>query len=418
MDRKIAPEYFQAEELKLITPEKIALNNWVDLYWIKDVKDDSIKLDIEWRAGSKYQDKPLVATFVNKMLMAGSEDLRAKDIAEEIDYYGGYVQTELDKDHGGVTLFGLAENMTSIFDVFEKAFNELSFPDNEFNKEVSIALDKFKVDSKKVKVLCRRKFNEALFGESSNYGKVATEEDFSKIHAADLRDFFKTYYQKAPVIFLTGNISDDFIERLRNWANRFNVRSNDSTVQEFVQEKGRVQVPYQDALQSAIRIGRLMFDKNHPDYFKFQLLNTVLGGYFGSRLMANIREDKGYTYGIGSGMSVLEDGGFFFVTTEVGADVKENAMNEVYNEFDRLRNQPIPADELMRVKNYMLGEFLRQTDGPISMMETFKNIYYNKLKPTYYNDFIEAIHDAAAAELQDLANKYLNKEEMLEVVAG
>jgi predicted Zn-dependent peptidase len=213
-------------------------------------------------------------------------------------------------------------------------------------------------------------------------------------------------------------VDDSFIEKLRSWTASLTPTDFNFKQKPFQQEKGRLEEPVEGAIQSAIRFGRLMFDKNHADYFKFQLMNTVLGGYFGSRLMTSIREDKGYTYGIGSSMSVMEDGAYFFITTEVGVDVREATIKEVYNELDRLKNELIPAEELGRVKNYMLGDFLRHADGAIAMMENFKNIHFNKLKPTYYTDFIHAIHEATAEELQALANKYFVESELTLVTAG
>ena len=419
MNRTLAPEYSQAQDLELIFPEKIELNNGSVLYWQKDVKDDSVKLDIEWHAGSKYQSKRLTATFTNKMLLSGNDDLKAKQIAEEIDFYGGYTQTELDKDHAGIVLFGLVENISSIFDVFKRAFSAANFPEAELNKEIDIALNKFKVESQKVKTLCRRAFTKNLFGEGTHYGQVAEESDFNALNRADLESFYKSHYGTAPVIFLTGNVDDAFIDTLREWTSNFTSSQPEKKVQDFAQTTGQVNIEKEDAIQSAVRIGRLMFKKDHPDYFKFQLLNTILGGYFGSRLMANIREDKGYTYGIGSGLAVLQDHGYFFIATEVGKDVKEDAVKEVFVELDKLKSDLIDEDELIKVKNYMLGEFLRQADGPIAMMEVFKNLYFNELPDTYYSDFIKAIHSATAEELQAaLAQKYFVREEMLEVVAG
>lgn len=418
MNRTIPPKYSQAQDLTLVHPEKIELHNGVELYWLKDVKDDSVKLDIEWDAGSKHQHKKLAATFTNKLMLSGNEEYTAKQIAEEIDFFGGYTQLESDKDHAGIVLYGLVENIEAIFDVFKHAFKSLSYPESEFSKERNIAINKFKVDSQKVKTLCRRAFTKNLFGENAPYGQVASEDDFHKINSEDLRLYFKEKYYKAPVIFLTGNVDEGFIENIKRWTERFIPIDIKPKVQSFDQVKGPVYVKKEDAIQSAIRIGRLMFKKDHPDYFKFQLLNTILGGYFGSRLMANIREDKGFTYGIGSGMAVIQDAGYFFITTEVGKDIKDAAIKEIYFELDKLKENLISEDELTKVKNYMLGEFLRQADGPIAMMEIFKNLYFNKLTDTYYSDFIKAIHSATSEDLQELAKKYFVKEEMLEVVAG
>lgn len=419
MNRAEAPKFYQAEDLKLIFPKKIELNNGIALYWMKDVKDASVKLDLVWNAGSKYQSNKLVASFTNKLLLAGNDQLKANTISENIDFHGGFTSLECDKDHASITIYGLNNKISEIFSVFANAFANAQFPDQYFEKERQIAIDKFKVNIQKVKTLARRSFNEEIFGSNSKYGMVADEVDFKNLNAQQLRDFYQTFYlSNQPTIFLTGEVDETFISELKNWSSLFVQSQHTITDQGFEQTKGRIDVKKEGAIQSAIRVGRLMFDKTHEDYYHFQLMNTILGGYFGSRLMANIREDKGYTYGIGSGMVVLQDAGYFFVSTEVGVDVKENTLNEIYHEFDQLRNVRVDEDELTRVKNYMFGEFLRNSDGPIQMMESFKNIYYNNLADTYYSDFIAAIHEATPERLQELANKYLIKEEMLEIVAG
>jgi len=419
MNRTQAPEFKQPSELKIQFPKVIELHNGIQLFWSDEVKDDAVKLDIEWEAGSKYQRKKLVASFTNKLLLAGSKDKGAKEIAAEMDYFGGYFQRELDRDHAGITLYGLTENMGKLFSIFSDAFEKAEFPQTEFEKERSVTLAQFKIDSKKVKNKCRRAFNKAVFGEKSDYGLVAKETDFDLVERTDLVNYFDLFYKKKkPIIFLVGAVSDGFVEQLREWSKQFSQTDKEPYSQSFNQEKGRVNVPVEKAIQAAIRIGRIMFDKKHDDYFGFQLLNTLLGGYFGSRLMMNIREDKGYTYGIGSGMSVMEDSAYFYISTEDAVEVKEATIEEIFKELKKLREELIDENELVKVKNYMLGDFLRSSDGAIAMMENFKNIHFNQLKETYYTDFIQAINSITAKELQLLAQKYLQKEDLITVVAG
>ncbi|NOQ73608.1 MAG: hypothetical protein GQ574_16500 [Crocinitomix sp.] len=420
MNRSIAPDYTQAENLAIQFPEKIQLAEGIQLFWMKDVKDDSVKLDIEWRAGSKYQAKKLVASFTNKLVLSGDENKPSSAIQEEIDYYGGFLQHELDRDHAGLVLYGLRDNIAKVFGIVTEALATVSFPEKQFEKERRVATMAFNIESKKVKNLCQRRFNLAVFGEESAYGKSADEADFAAVERQDLNDFYQAIYQEGtPIVFLVGNVEAAFIEELKTWAQSFRPKTNNYTAQLSRQEKGRIaNIVVEDALQSAIRIGRLMFNKTHPDYFGFQVLNTVLGGYFGSRLMANIREDKGYTYGIGSDLAVMEDAAYFIISTEVGIDVREETLQEVFNEIERLQNELISEEELSKVKNYLLGDFLRQADGPIAMMENFKNIHFNELPRTYYSDFIHAIHTTTAVELQNLAIKYLQREDLTIVTAG
>jgi predicted Zn-dependent peptidase len=419
MNRSIAPIFKQPEKLDIVLPETIELSNGARIFWLKDVKDETVKLDMEWCAGSKYQHKLLAANYTNKLLLSGTPDKSAGEIAERIDYYGGYVQHELDHDHAGITIYGLTDNIADIFKVFQDAFTNATFPEKAFEKEKAIGLNQYQIASKKVKTVAKRAFNRSLFGAETEYGKVAQEDDFHQLTSSDVESFYNEFYAgKAPEIFLVGNVSDEFMSGLKEWTEALKVSKNMFQPSVKVQEKTILHIPVKDAIQSAIRFGRLMFSKNHPDYFKFQVLNTLFGGYFGSRLMTNIREDKGYTYGIGSGMSVMQDAAYFFITTEVGSEVRELAIQEIFNEMNRLKTEVVSEEELYKVKNYMLGDFLRHADGPIAMMENFKNIHFNDLKTSYYNDFIAAVHATTAEDLQNLANKYWQETDLLVVSAG
>jgi len=173
-----------------------------------------------------------------------------------------------------------------------------------------------------------------------------------------------------------------------------------------------------DALQSAIRLGKILFTKNHPDYPAMLVLNTVFGGYFGSRLMANIREDKGYTYGIGSAMVSFSHAGYFTISTEVGADVTKDAVKEIYFELNKIQTEKISESELALVRNYMLGTFLRSIDGPFALADRFKGIYFSGLDYDYYERYVETIRTVSSEKLMELANSYWKKEEMIELVVG
>ncbi len=419
MNRTIQPAFTQPNKLEIQFPKELELQNGVKLFWMDDVKDASVKLDIEWCAGSKYQHKKLAANFTNKLLLSGNDQKLGSQIAEEIDFHGGYLQHEMDRDHAGVTLYGLNDNIHAIFGVFADAFMNCTFPTLEFEKERSVSLMRFKIDSKKVKSVCSRKFTQSIFGADSAYGQLAEISDFEAIQREDVIDFYKEFYLSSNAsIFLVGQVDDDFIQLLYDWTGHLNSKELNYLPTEPVQSKGRMDEKVPNALQSAIRFGRLFVDKNHPDYFKFQLLNTAFGGYFGSRLMTNIREDKGYTYGIGSTAAVMENASYIYISTEVGVDVKEATISEILSEMKRLRTELIPEEELARVKNYMLGDFLRHADGAIAMMENFKNIHFNQLKNTYYSDFISAIHAATSEELKEIANRYFNPADYLIVTAG
>jgi zinc protease len=174
----------------------------------------------------------------------------------------------------------------------------------------------------------------------------------------------------------------------------------------------------EEALQSAIRIGRRTINRSHADFPGLQVLNTILGGYFGSRLMANIREDKGYTYGIGSASVSLKNAGYFFIASEVGAEVCSKAIDEIDKEIEILKTQPVPDDELVLVRNYMLGSLLGSLENAFSHADKFKNIFFYGLGYDYYERYIQTVKDISAERIMELANKYFNAGDFERVIVG
>jgi len=419
MNRTIAPELTPINNADLIFPKRIDLGNNIDLFWIDDIPDNTIKLDFIWNAGSKYQGKPLVSQFCNSLLFSGNDKLSSNEIAKNIDSLGGYLSHSQNKDHAGFTIFGLKDSIIPIFDIVQSSFELGFFPQIELDKWKVIKKKEFELNDEKISINAGKLFTKQLFGEDHSYGKLANIDDFDNVTQDDLRSFFRQKYIGAfPTIFLVGNAPDNLISNLKKFVNKFT--KNETKFKKIlpIQITGSSYITKKDAIQTAIRIGRLCIDKKHPDYVAFQILNTVFGGYFGSRLMKNIREDKGYTYGIGSGISVLEDSSYFFISTEVAIEKRKATLKEIYFEMSKLQTELIPHNELTVVKNYMLGSFLRNSDGAIAMMEKYKNIYLQNLSESYYFDYLNAINEVNSKKLQKVAVKYFNVNDLTEISFG
>jgi predicted Zn-dependent peptidase len=220
---------------------------------------------------------------------------------------------------------------------------------------------------------------------------------------------------------MAGKVSDDVVKLVekhfddKNWAKP----APPDVTRAITPSSGfkhRVKMPH--SVQSSIRIGKRLFNKTHPDFQKMQVLNVLLGGYFGSRLMSNIREEKGFTYGIHSGLASLIHDGYFFISTEVGSEVTDNALNEIYKEIDRLRSKPVPDEELDLVKNYLSGKILSGLDGPFRLADYYQGLIIYGLDIEYIHQLLNTIKTVTSQQLQELANKYLNTEGMFEVVVG
>ena len=181
---------------------------------------------------------------------------------------------------------------------------------------------------------------------------------------------------------------------------------------------GNTYITLPNTHQSSIRIGRKLFSRHHPDYKGLFVLNTILGGYFGSRLMANLREEKGYTYNIHSSLDAMRYDGYFYIGTEVGTQHTSATLEQIYLEMQKLQDTPISTDELEMVRNYLMGNFLTMLDGPFNVSEVAKTLVSDHIPLSFFESLVRTVQEIQAEELQLLAQKYLNKEEMWEVIVG
>ena len=423
IDRKISPAFKTIDSIDMIQASERLLNNSIPVYSINAGSQDLIKIEFLFSAGMFQQQCALQAATVNTMLEEGTSKMNADQIADAIDYYGAFLETSVSQDHASLILYTLNKHLKSTLPIVEQVIKDAVFPQQELTTHLNNKKQKFLVNKQKVASVARKRFTELLFGEKHPYGINVKEEDFSKITIPLLDQFYKTFYRSNNCkIILAGKVQDDVYQLLNDhfggndWKGTVNATVVVPPIQTAIEKQQLIFK--ENALQSAIRIGKPLFNKTHKDFQPLQVLNTVFGGYFGSRLMSNIREDKGYTYGIGSGIVSLQNAGYFFISTEVGVDVCKDAIHEIYYEMDRLKQELVSGEELQLVKNYLLGTFLRSVDGPFAMAERFKGIMTYNLGYDYFSRYIATIKSVSASQLRDLANQYFDRDSMVELVVG
>ena len=423
IDRTIAPEFKTIEKIDIIKANEQFLDNGVPVYSINAGDQELTKVEFIFGAGMFYQNRALLAATTNTLLEAGTTKRNALQLSEHIDFFGSFLELEVGQDFASITLYSLNKYLNESLAFIEEILKDSIFPKSELEIHLANKKQKHQINSGKVSHLARRKFSELLFGAQHPYGLDIKNEDFDTLKQTDILNFYKNHYSfKNCFIVAAGNLPKDLQTVLNNHFGKDNWGSaspTQSTVSKIVTSKQqRTLVEKSDAIQSAIRIGRVLFNKTHEDYFKFQVLNTILGGYFGSRLMANIREDKGYTYGIGSGLSSMVNSGYFYISTEVGSDVTKNALDEIYKEIKKLRDDLVSTEELETVRNYILGQFLRSVDGPFALAEKFIAVKEFGLDYSYYAKYFDSVKNVTPNDLRDLANKYLQEKDLIECVAG
>lgn len=424
LDRKKSPSFKTIEQVEIIRAAEKKLNNNIPVYSINAGTQELVKIEFVFSAGTRNQEFPLTASTTNSMLNEGTLKYNSVEIADNIDYYGAHLDTEVSQDFAAVTLYTLNKHLDSTLPIVEELIKKSIFSQHELNTYLQNKRQKFIVNQKKVGRVAREVFNELIFGNSHPYGYKAKLEDFDSLKRDQLLDFYNNYYKSNNCkIIVSGKVNDSIVNSIdvrfggNDWGLNNDTIKNIPMVLKSNTEKHHL-VYKEDAIQSAIRIGKILFNKTHTDYIGMQVLNTIFGGYFGSRLMTNIREDKGYTYGISSGIISLQNAGCFFISTEVGVDVCDKAIHEIYFELGRLHEELVGEEELQLVKNYLLGAFLRSVDGPFALADKFQGIMEYGLGYDYFDKFISTVKNITAMELRSLANKYLHKEDMYELVVG
>ena len=217
---------------------------------------------------------------------------------------------------------------------------------------------------------------------------------------------------------MAGDVDDDVLSSLTTFSEYFEPSHTNNLYQNTSITAVSKTVKKEKAAQATLRVGRKIINRAHPDYRKLQLVNLVLGGYFGSRLMKNIREDKGLTYGIYSVLESYLDDGCFYVEADVNNDKTKIAIDEIYKEINILCTDLVPEKELHTAKNYLLGSLLRSIDGPFTIMDRNRILLDYGFNKNYYEEFIDIINTTTAEEIRDLCNKYLKPENLVEIVCG
>ena len=423
MNRKTAPLIKDAVEfdLQLKPYQKYTLDNGVPVYTIDAGAQDVIQIELVFYAGNWFEQQKSVAAATNYLLKNGTSTKTAFEINEIFEYYGAYCNRSCLSETSIVSLSSLSKQLPAILPIVREMITDSVFSETELDIFKQNSKQRIKVNLQKCDFVATRLIDAYLYGETHPYGKYTNPEDLDALNSELLKDFFKQYYVNGQcAIFVSGRLPADIETQLNKAFGDLSIKPFNNTLETIVQlpaaeKKYRIQNDA-DGVQGAIRIARPFLNRHHPDFMKVSVLNTVFGGFFGSRLMSNIREDKGYTYGIHSYVQNHIHNSAWMISTEAGKDVCEATIEEIYKEMKLLREDLVDEDDLMLVRNYLIGTLLGDLDGPFQIMGRWKNLVLNNLDGDYFYRSIETIKTISAEELRDLAKKYLNPEDFYDLV--
>ncbi len=421
LDRSIPPKFQRIDTFNIGKVKTSTLDNGRKMHYIISDAQPVVKIELLFRSGQVNEEVKGVSSFAYKMLAEGTSSKSAKEISSTIEHYGAQLDITGGTDNSAVSLFCLKKHIPLLLPILKEIMGEASFPEKELENLKSQRIQNLKVNLEKNAFLAARSFRNALFGESHPYGKVLQIEDIAKINREECHAFYKKHIENQFEILLCGDVDDAIFSLLNQYFGQDAVETNMLVKPDLLQIQPQYapqHIHKEGSLQSAIRIGRPIFTKKHEDHPKLSIINEILGGYFGSRLMKNIREEKGYTYGIHSVLYSFQQHGYWAIGAEVKGENTMDALREIKKEIQKLIEEPVPQDELEIVQNYIMGQFLSSLNTPFALLEKFKSIYLFQQDYNYYDHYLNTLNHCTPEELQAIAAKYWQADDLLEIVVG
>lgn len=423
LNRKIQPPITDAVdfELKLKKCEHYTLSNQVPVYSLDAGIQEVVMIEWVFYAGNWYEQQNIVAATTNFLLKNGTKQKTAYQINEHFEFYGAYLNRSCYNETATITLHCLSKHVGVLLPVVAELITESIFPESELSIYKQNQKQRLEVNLKKCDFIANRLIDEYIYGIYHPYGKYTSTLDYDALEKPALEQFFQKFYKEGKcIIFAAGKLPTDLDTQFENHfgglpLQQRSIPNIQYNIQSAENKKYRI-INDPDGVQGAIRLARPFPNRHHPDFQKAHILNNIFGGFFGSRLMSNIREDKGYTYGIHSFIQNHIKETAWMISTEAGRDVCEATIDEVYKEMKKLCVEPIDEEELHLVRNHMIGGILGDLDGPFQLIARWKNYILNGIDENYFYTSIHNIKTTSAEELQELAKKYLQPEDFYELV--
>lgn len=428
-DRSKPPVVSEARDFMFPKYYEEKLPNGIKIFVIEDKKLPLITAKFVLKAGAYNDDsfgenKSGLASITSDLLIKGTKEMDAIKIAEEIDFYGATISSGCEYDVSYLVLTSLGKYFPKLFDIASSCITSSGFTEDEIAREKQQIKNSLLSFLDEGSFLSERAFKKNVY-KNSPYrfnieGNINTIE---KIEREDIFDFFKKYYTPENLIIsIVGDIDND--EAVSLIKSRFNGWKTQNAVilTEYKETIGSgikvIAVEKKGAVQSDILLGHLSVDRKNPDYIPMVVMNTLLGGFFTSRINKNLREVNGYTYGARSYFNFRKHLGDFCVETNVENSLTYKSIKEIIYELNKLRDENITDDELNSVKNYLTGSFPLQLETPNAIANKIINLELFDINKDFYDTYISKVNSVTIQDVRAVAEKYIHPENLVISVAG
>ncbi len=376
-----------------------------------------IKLEIRLASGIWYESQAALSWLCAKMLAEGTKSKDAKTLMEAFELLGAFLEIDPGFDHVSIVVHCMSRNFDQVLELLSEMLSSPGFRPEDFEHLKKIRIDQLKLNDAKNNMYASKMVRQAVFGADMPYGRILEADQIEKITLSQIQDFYKNQLFNQPEIFISGDVHESELTLI----SQLNVPKSDCPErpdQFELKPQKEVIVERRDSLQSSIRMAWTCPQKNHPDYHNFSLTNSILGGYFGSRLMASIREEKGYTYGISSYPIHLRHRSFSIIGTDVKAEFTQATVDAIHEEILKLQTEGASQEELKSVTNYLAGKFQSSLGTPFKLMDKYKQLLDSGLDYDYYSGYFDAMKDFDGDQLMESAKKFFDPENSHLVIVG
>lgn len=421
LNRTIPPAFRTIQTVQFPSHQSVMLDNGQPLFVANVGEQPVVRVEVLFEAGTWHEDVDGASFFGVKMLTEGTQKRTSAQISGHFDQIGAFVDLSHTPDRANIMVYGLTKHLGAILEMVAELIHEATYPEKEFNDLRNISLQNLRINLEKNAYVATTTFKERLFGATHPYGKSQNEKSITALSVADLQNFYTNRIKARPFrVFLSGQVGDAEVALVNQYLGQHLVVPSPEVNKslEIVSQTEPLWVEKADAVQSSVRVGRMLFKRQHPDFYRMIVANEILGGYFGSRLMRNIREEKGFTYGISSSIVPMRQAGYWAIGTDVKKEFAQATLDEIQKEIHRLQTELVPENELETVKNYLAGEFAGSLNTPFEIADRVRLMVLEGLDVEFYSNYIQRLRVVTAEDIQKIANQYWQWEDLQQVIVG
>ncbi|MBZ9631080.1 insulinase family protein [Salegentibacter sp. LM13S] len=420
VDRSKQPEPGPAPKINLGQPDEFTLNNGLKVLVVENHKLPRVSASLIIDNKPHAETKPATSSLVGSLMGTGTENMSKDDFNEEIDFLGASINLGAESAYAS----SLSKFFPRVMELMAEGALRPKFTQEEFEAEKNKQIESLKSINKDVGSIASRVSAALAYGANHPYGEFATVENTENVTLEDIENFYNSYFKPDNAyLVVVGDVKTSEVKKLaeKNFGQWKAGAPNEQDLPEVtnVDETQINLVDMPNAVQSELRLQNTIDLKMaDEDYFPVLVANQILGGSFGSYLNMNLREDKGYTYGARTSTGADKYASRFVAQASVRNAVTDSAIVESLKEIRRIKTEPVDAEMLENAKSKFAGDFVLRLEQPSTIANYALNIKTNDLNDDFYETFLQKINAVTADDIQRVANKYYQTDNMRIVVAG